>query len=85
MGLKGLEPSLIGFFYTLFGKYTKSPRLYQLSYRPAIGPDGLEPPTSCVSDKRSNQMSYGPMIWEFEGLNPAVPTIPFLHFIRMRG
>ena len=26
-----------------------------------VGPNGLEPSTSCVSGKRSNQLSYGPI------------------------
>lgn len=26
-----------------------------------VGPSGIEPPTFCVSDRRSNQLNYGPM------------------------
>ena len=27
-----------------------------------VGTGGLEPPTSCVSSKRSNQLSYAPIV-----------------------
>ena len=32
-----------------------------------VGPSGLEPPTSCLSGTRSNQLSYEPMLflWQF--------------------
>ena len=29
-----------------------------------VGPGGLEPLTSSVSRKRSNQLSYGPTVWK---------------------
>ena len=32
-----------------------------------VGTGGFEPPTSCVSSKRSNQLSYAP-IWEQLGV-----------------
>ena len=34
--------------------------LYQLSYTPVVGREGLEPSTSRLSSVRSNQLSYQP-------------------------
>jgi hypothetical protein len=38
--------------------------LFQLSYSPTsevvVGPSGIEPETSALSARRSNQLSYGP-------------------------
>ena len=35
-----------------------------------VGPNGLEPSTSSVSGKRSNQLSYGPIVLDCNTLGP---------------
>ena len=37
-----------------------------------VGPNGLEPSTSSVSGRRSNQLSYGPIC----ALRLLLPTVP---------
>jgi hypothetical protein len=38
-----------------------------------VGPNGLEPSTSSVSRKRSNQLSYGPTDWLTKAILSLVP------------
>ncbi len=33
-----------------------------------VGPCGLEPQTSCVSSRRSNQLSYGPVEYDYPNI-----------------
>ena len=41
--------------------YVANVSRYQLCYIPVmVGTNGLEPSTSCMSSKRSNQLSYAP-------------------------
>lgn len=40
-----------------------------------VGLGGLEPPTSCVSDMRSNQLSYSPNVALPEGFEPYISAL----------
>ena len=51
----GILPLLAALdFLCVLGKHLRS--VFQL-----VGPSGIEPPTSCLSDRRSKPLSYGPM------------------------
>lgn len=47
--------------------------LFYLSYFPVVRPMGFEPITSCLSDMRSNQMSYGRKLVPPVGNAPTSP------------
>ncbi len=47
-----------------------SPLLYQLSYLGVATPNGLEPSTSCVTGRRSNQLNYG-AVFPYQAVLPA--------------
>jgi hypothetical protein len=40
-----------------------------------VGPGGLEPLTSCVSSRRSNQLSYGPVASDYLKLLTELPAL----------
>ena len=61
------EPFLL---QTLFRKLIHSTSQLQLYYLSFVLMGGLEPPTSCVSGKRSNQLSYINVLWEWRDSNP---------------
>ena len=40
-----------------------------------VGSSGLEPPTSCLSGTRSNQLSYEPTMVEMSGFEPLASCV----------
>ena len=50
----------------------RSQALHPLSYRGMVSPGGLEPPTSSLSERCSNQLSYSDMA-EGPGFEPGDP------------
>ena len=42
---------------------TKNPITSMMGFFVLVGANGLEPSTSCVCSRRSNQLSYVPVFW----------------------
>ena len=62
-------------FVKVRNKYSISLNTYFRAYLRLVGPSGLEPPTLRLSVVRSSQLSYGPVLVEIVGIEPATSCL----------